>query len=399
MTEAVVADMSTAARPDIVIIGGGVIGSAAAYFLTKDGRAGRVIVLEPDPLYIRAATPRASGGARRLFSRPENILMSNFSISFYQRFAEHCSVDGEAPEIGFRCDGYLFIVPPEGVTTLESNYALQTSLGVEVHLLDRDALRRRLPSMHVEDVGAAAYAPKDGCLEPNGALQGFRRKARAQGAEYLAERVVDLAVHGTAVREVHLASGRVLRPRTVICAAGTWSAQVAAMAGMHLPVEPMQRHDHFWMCRAEIEQLPFVKDLNGLGFHPWDRGYTGSVVDFAIPGGHNWDVDHGYFERVVWPAIAHRVPAMEELRLCDSWVGHYDRNTLDGNMILGNWPGRLDNFYVACGFTGHGLMHAPAVGRALGELILDGGFQTIDLTRMGYQRVLDNEPYAEAGIR
>lgn len=208
-----------------------------------------------------------------------------------------------------------------------------------------------------------------------------------------------LAVEGAAVRGVTLASGRVLRPQVVICAAGTWSAEIAAMAGMRLPVEPMQRHDHFWECRATIERLPFVKDLNGLGFHPWDRGHAGSVVDFGIAAGHNWVVDHGYFERVVWPAIAHRFPAMEELRLRESWVGHYDRNTLDGNMILGNWPGRFENFFVACGFSGHGLMHAPAVGRALAELVLQGGYRTIDLTRMGYGRVLAGEPYAEAGIR
>lgn len=386
-------------EPDIVIIGGGVIGSAAAFFLTGSDAAPRVTVLEPDPLYSQAATPRASGGARRLFSRPENILMSNFSIPFYEDFAAHCSVDGEAPEIGFRRDGYLFIVPPEGVEILARNHALQTSLGVKADLLDRDALKRRFPSMQVEDIGAATYAPDDACLEPNGALQGFRKRARAQGADYVAERVTGLTVEGRAVRAVTLASGRVLRPHAVICAAGTWSADVAAMAGMDLPVEPMQRHDHFWECRNEIERLPFVKDLNGLGFHPWDRGYAGSVVDFGIAAGHNWVVDHGYFERVVWPTIAHRFPAMQELRLRESWVGHYDRNRLDGNMILGNWPGRLDNFHVACGFSGHGLMHAPAVGRALAELILHGGYRTIDLTRMGYQRVVDNEPYAEAGIR
>ena len=155
----------------------------------------------------------------------------------------------------------------------------------------------------------------------------------------------------------------------------------------------------FGRGHAEIGRLPFIKDLNGLGFHSWDLGFAGSVVDFDIAGGHNWEIDHGYFERVVWPAIAHRFPLMEELRLRDSWIGHYDRNTLDGNMILGNWPGRVDNFYVACGFSGHGLMHAPAVGRALSELVLDGGYKTIDLTRMGYGRVLDNAPYTERGIR
>lgn len=392
-------DGQSMSDPDILIIGGGVIGSATAFFLTGSGIAGRVAVIEPDPLYERAATPRASGGARRLFSRPENILMSNYSIPFYESFAEHCSVDGEAPEIGWRRDGYLFIMPPEGAGILERNHALQTSLGVRVDLLDRDALQRRFPSMQVGDIGAAAHAPEDGCLEPNGALQGFRRKARSQGADYIAERVTALSVKGTAVRSVTLSSGRVLRPKAVISAAGTWSAEVAAMAGMALPVEPMQRHDHFWECRTTIEPLPFVKDLNGLGFHPWDRGYAGSVVDFDITAGHNWDVDHDYFQRVVWPAIAHRFPAMEELRLRESWVGHYDRNALDGNMILGNWPGRLDNFYVACGFSGHGLMHAPAVGRALMELVLHGGYRTIDLTRMGYGRVLAGEPYAEAGIR
>lgn len=386
-------------EPDIAIIGGGVTGSSAAYFLAASGRAGRVVVLEPDPLYRQAATPFASGGARRLFSRPENIAMSNFSIPFYEDFATHCSVDGEAPEIGWRRDGYLFIVPPEGIAMLERNHATQRGMGVEVDLLDAAALSARFPAMEVSDIGAASHAPLDGCLEPNGALQGFRRKARALGVEYVADRVVGLTVERDAVRALALASGQVMRPQAVICAAGTWSAEVAAMAGMILPVEPMQRHDHFWECRAEIGPIPFIKDLNGLGMHAWDRGYTGSVVDFGIAAGLNWEVNHAYFETVVWPSIAHRFPAMQELKLRESWVAHYDRNRLDGNMILGNWPGRLENFHVACGFSGHGLMHAPAVGRALSELVLDGRYQTLDLSRMGYQRVLDGTPYAEDGIR
>jgi FAD-dependent oxidoreductase domain-containing protein 1 len=219
-------------QPDILIIGGGVIGSAAAFFLTGSGKAGKVTVLEPDPLYSKAATPRASGGARRLFSRPENIEMSNYSIPFYESFAEHCTVDGEPPEIGFKRDGYLFIVPPEGVGIIERNHALQTSLGVKVDLLDRDALQRRFPAMNVSDIGAASHAPEDGCLEPNGALQGFRKKARSQGAEYLAEKVVAMTAEGSAVRTVTLSNGEILRPKHLICAAGTWSADVAAIAAM-----------------------------------------------------------------------------------------------------------------------------------------------------------------------
>ncbi len=385
--------------PDILIIGGGITGSSAAYFLTRDGAAGRVAVLEPDPLYARAATPRASGGLRRLFSLPENILMSAFSLNFYAAFGTHCAVEGEAPDIGFHHDGYLFLMPPEGVAILEENHARQVSLGVEVDLLDPAALKRRFPSLHVDDIGAAAHTPGDAVLDPNSALQGLRRKARAQGADYITDRAVGMEVSGQAVRGVTLASGAVLRPRVVVCAAGTWSAEVAAMAGLDVPVEPMQRHDHFWECEEEIEPLPFIKALGGLGFHRVGRGHAGSVVDFAHPAGHDWEVDHGYFERAVWPAIAQRVPAMERLKLRDSWIGHYDRNRLDGNMILGNWPGRVENLFMACGFSGHGVMHAPAVGRALAELILTGRFQTLDLGRMGTRRVLDSAPYAESGIK
>lgn len=384
---------------DCVIIGGGVIGSSAAYFLAKDGRAGRVVVIEPDPLYEFAATPRASGGVRRLFSRPENILMSQFSLGFYQAFQTTMAVQGDAPHLDWRPLGYLFIVPPEGTEGLITDAELQRTLGVEVELLDPAALKEEYPFLSADGIGAAAFSPGDGLLDPNAALQGFKRKARSLGVEYVADRVTALEVVGTAVRRVHLASGVTIAAGAVICAAGCWSAEVAAMVGMPLPVEPMQRHDHYFECATPIDPLPFVKDLGGLGFRKVGRGYGGSVVDHDHPAGHDWMVDHGYFERIVWPALAHRVPAFEQLKLGASWVAHYDRNRLDGNMILGNWPGHLDNFHVACGFSGHGVMHAPAVGRALSELVLEGRFTTLDLTRMGYARIIENQPYAELGIR
>lgn len=390
---------ATLGTADCVIIGGGVIGSSAAYFLANDGRAGRVVVIEPDPLYEFAASPRASGGVRRLFSRPENIQMSQFSLAFYQAFATTMTVHGDAPYLDWRQLGYLFIVPPKGTDGLVHDAELQRNLGVEVELLDPAELQKRYPFLSPDGIGAAALSPGDGLLDPNAALQGFKRKARSLGVEYLPDRVIGLEVEGTAIRRVHLASGTSIEPGTVICAAGCWSAEVAAMAGMPLPVEPMQRHDHYFECAIPIEPLPFVKDLGGLGFRSVGRGYGGSVVDFDHPAGHDWSIDHGYFERVVWPALAHRVPAFEELKVGSSWVAHYDRNRLDGNMILGNWPGRLENFHVACGFSGHGVMHAPAVGRALSELVLDSRFSTLDLSRMGYARIVENKPYAELGIR
>ncbi len=391
--------MTIAGRADILIAGGGVIGSAAAYFLARSGRGGRIVVVEPDPLYAFAATPRAAGGLRRLFSRPENIRMSQFGRDFYSAFASHVAVDSEAPDIGWDPAGYLFLVPPEGVDGLAQDARTQAALGVPVQMLDPAGVQARFPSLAVADIGAGALSPEDGFLDPNAALQGFKRKARSLGVEYRTDRVADLALEAGAVRRVVLASGDTVAAGAVVVAAGTWSAEVAALAGIDLPVEPMRRFNHYFECATPIEPLPFVKDLGGLGFRPVGAGYSGSVTDHGVAAGHDWEVDHGYFEAVAWPALASRVPAFEVLKLRDSWVGHYDRNRLDGNMILGNWPGRADNLFVACGFSGHGLMHAPAVGRALAELVLDGRFATLDLSRMGTARVAAGEPYAELGIR
>jgi FAD-dependent oxidoreductase domain-containing protein 1 len=184
----------------------------------------------------------------------------------------------------------------------------------------------------------------------------------------------------------------------VINAAGCWAASIAKLAGMDVPVNPMRRFEHFVEIAEELPAMPLVKDPDRLVIRPEGKGYSVGLVDSGEPRGFNFEMDPAYFEDVVWPACAGRIPAFEALKLRREWVGLYDQCELDGNMILGNWPGRLDNFYVACGFSGHGLMHAPAVGRALAELIVAGRFETIDLTRMGYARVLANEPYAETGI-
>ena len=385
-------------KTDVLVIGGGVMGSSAAFFLRSRRNPPSVTVIEPDSSYALAATPRASGGARRLFSRAENILMSQFSIDFFLHFADHVSVDGECPALGWKQQGYLFIVPPDGVPILEQNYALQKELGVNVVLLDRAALKARFPSLHVDDIGGAAFSPDDGWLDPNAVLQGLRKKARHLGADYVTGRVVGLDFGKTAVRSATLESGETIQAQYVVNTAGAWAAEICALASMPLPVEPMRRFDHYFECAADIESLPYIKDLGRLAMRPEGRGFTAGLVDYSEPRGFNFELDHGYFERVVWPAAAHRIPAFEVIKPGRSWSGLYDQNSLDANMILGNWPGRLDNFFVAAGFSGHGLMHAPAVGRALSELILDGGYESIDLTRMGYRRVVENRPYPELGI-
>ena len=386
----------------VVIIGGGIIGSAAAYFLADAGIGADVTVVEPDPTYERASTPAGAGGVRCLMSRPENIEMSLVSRDFYADFNDTLATGDYQPEINFRRQGYLFLASPEGAGVLEDNFKTQENEGVDAELLDVDALKQRFPSIGTENVALACHSPNDGWIDPQGALLGFRKKAESLGVTYLKDRVADLETEGVKVTAAILESGERIAADQFLNTAGPWSAEVARMVGADLPVQPWCRVQHFWRAQDEIESLPLVKDESGSFFRPEGDGFAGGCPSWEVEPGFIWDWDRGYFayyfEETVWPLLAAMVPKFEALKLERTWGGHYGQNTLDGNMIIGKFSA-YENIITACGFSGHGIMHAPAVGRALMELVTTGRYQTIDLTRLEFQRVLDNEPYAELGIK
>ena len=383
---------------DVAIVGGAIVGSSVAYFVKHLAPAARVVVIEPDKTYEYASTLRASGGARRQFSCPENIEMSNFSIPFIASADDELAVDGEPAHVEWREGGYLFIVGDADVAILRSNCDVQRAHGVDAVWLDADDLHARFPSMNLDGVAAGVLTPGDGWCDPNGLLQALRRKARTLGAEYVDDRVVGIDHDGLAARAVRLASGRVLRAEFIVDAAGAWAKEIAAMVGMPLPIEPLRRFEHYFETPNAIEPLPYVKDTARLAFRPEGRGYSGGLVDSNEPRGCNFDIDHDYFERVVWPALAHRFPAFEACRCKRTWSGLYEQNELDGNPVIGNFEGRVENFYVVAGFSGHGMMHAPAAGRAIAERIVHGRYATIDLSRLGYRRIAEHAPYPERGI-
>jgi glycine/D-amino acid oxidase-like deaminating enzyme len=383
---------------DVVIIGGGAIGCATAVFLRKAG-VERVCVIEPDPTYAKAATPMATGGCRRLFALPENIRMSQFSIEYYKNFAQHVAVDGYAPDVQWKERGYLFIGGPQHAEVLEQNARVQEAEGVKIELLDRAAIAARYPWMRNDDLALGVLSPEDGWLDPNSVLQGFRHKAQAMGVTFLRDRAVDLYVRGRRIVEIELASGARVRGDHVVNAAGCWSASIAKLVGVDLPVNPMRRFEHYVELAHELPaDTPLIKDPDRLIIRPEGKGYAVGLVKSDEPRGFNFEVEPSWFQDVVWPACAARVKAFEELKLVREWAGLYDECELDGNMILGYCEGGPENFLVACGFSGHGLMHAPAVGRGLAELIATQTFGTLDLGRMGYQRVMEGRPCRETGI-
>jgi FAD-dependent oxidoreductase domain-containing protein 1 len=385
---------------DVLIAGGGIVGCYVAYFLKQRNPGIAVAVIEPDPGYAFASTVRASGGARRLFSCPENIAMSQFSIERITHFATEMSVDGQPASVDWVEQGYLFIVQgSQAMTMLEENAEVQRSFGADIRMLDREGLKRLLPSMHVDDLDGAAYSPGDGWCDPNSFLQGTRKKASSLGVEFIADRVTGFEWSNGRIAAARLGGGQTVPADYFVNAAGAWSAQVSAMAGMVLPVSPLRRFEHYFTGHRQIEPLPYVKDLHRLAFRSEGQGFSGGLVNSDEARGFNFDVDHHYFDEVVWPALAHRFPtAFEGVKCHRTWSGLYEQCELDGNPIIGSWTGNHENFFVAAGFSGHGMMHAPAAGRGIAELIDKGRYESIDLSRLGYGRVVRHEPYRERGI-
>ena len=387
-------------KSDILIVGGGAIGSAVAYYLKSMDPQVCVTVIERDPTYSLASTPRAAGGVRRLFSTPENIELSNYSIPKFESFDEDMAVDGEKANIAFKKFGYLFIVPPKDIDNLKRNIEIQKNMGCNVILMDPADLAAKWPSMYVDDLGAASYSPDDGWLDPHAVLIGYRKKAIALGANFVSDEVVNLEVTNGLVTKAILKSGQNIIADQFVNAAGAWAKDIALMLGIKIPIEPMRRFEHYWESQEQLEPtpMPYLKDPDRLAFRSEAAGYTGGVPTLNEPRGYNFDVDSTYFENVVWPALAHRFPKFERLRLLNTLPGLYDQNDFDGNMIIGPITSGPSNFHLLSGYSGHGLMHAPGSGRAMAELLLTGSYQTIDLTRFGYQRVTDNQPLRETGI-
>ena len=386
---------------DVVVVGGAVTGSAAAYFLgAEPAFNGSVLVLEREFGYAHCATTRSAASIRHQFSTPENIRMSMFGTAFLRRVAEHLAVDGDVPAIGFHEAGYLFLATPAGQAVLAGNHRVQRAEGADIALLDAPALAARFPWLTTTDVAAGTLGlTGEGWLDAHALMHGFRRKAIALGATYREAAVTDLERQGHRITRMRLEDGTAITCGTVINAAGTSAAILARTAGIALPVEPRKRCVFHFRSPAALPGCPLVIDPSGLYFRPEGAGFICGIAppDDNDPLSADFDVPYALWEDMLWPALAARVPAFEAARMVSAWAGHYDVNTFDHNVILGAHPD-VDNLLFANGFSGHGLQQSPAIGRALSELVTFGAYCTLDLTAFGWQRVLDGRPLRELSV-
>lgn len=388
-------------RYDVVIAGGAAVGSAAAYFLTADsGFQGSVLVVEADSSYQHCATALSAASIRHQFSTPENIHMSMFGTEFLRQFGPRMAVNEEQPDAAFHEGGYLFLATESGQDILHENHAVQKAQGANISLMNTAELASRYPWMNTEDLAAGALGLSgEGWLDAYGMMQGFRKKAIAQGATYIQDKITGLKRDGHRIVGAELASGSTVACGAIINAAGTGAAALAESAGIALPVESRKRSVFYFSSPAALPHCPMVIDPSGAYFRPEGQGYIAGIApaEDNDPPCADFDVQHELFDEVLWPLLAHRVPAFEALRCTRSWAGHYDMNVVDQNVILGLHPD-VDNLYFANGFSGHGMQQSPAVGRALAELVTHGKYQTLNLHRMGWARILENKPIIERNV-
>ena len=386
---------------DVVVVGGAAIGSSVACHLAMDPDFdGRVLVVEKDPSYARCASALSAASIRQQYSTAINVEISLYGIRFLREIGERLAVDGDRPDIGLHEGGYLFIATPEGVPVLAENHALQQRLGADIRWMDPAALKARFPWLAVDDLAAGTFgASGEGWFDGYGLMQAFRRKARAGGVDYLAGEVTGLVRSGGRVTHVRLADGTEVVCGAVVNAAGAGGPAVAAMAGLDIPVHNKKRMIFTFRCAEAVEGCPLLIDTTGVYVRPEGDGFLCGVVppEDQDPDSDDFDVDFSLFEEIIWPALATRVPAFERIRTGRAWAGHYDMNLFDHNAFVGRAPG-LANFYLANGFSGHGLQQSPAVGRGLAELLVHGAYRSLDLGVLGFERLIEGRPIVEKNV-
>uniref|UniRef100_A0A8C0ZPA5 FAD-dependent oxidoreductase domain-containing protein 1 n=1 Tax=Castor canadensis TaxID=51338 RepID=A0A8C0ZPA5_CASCN len=384
---------------DVVIVGGGVLGLSVAFWLKKlEKKQGAIRVLVVD-----------------------------------RDYTEYLAVVDAPPlDLQFSPSGYLLLASEKDAATLEKNVRMQRQEGAKVCLMSPEQLRNKFPWINTEGVALASYGMEDeGWFDPWSLLQGLRRKAQSMGVLFCQGEVTRFVTSSSRMEtssgeqmilkriyEVHVKMNHSLEYQPVECAivinaGGAWSGQIAELAGIgkgppgtlegtKLPVEPRKRYVYLWHCpQGPGLEAPLVTNTNGVYFRREGLGnnYLGgrNPTEEEEPDPTNLEVDYDFFQYKVWPHLAKRVPAFKTLKVRSAWAGYYDYNTFDQNGVVGPHP-LVVNMYFATGFSGHGLQHAPAVGRAVAEMVLEGHFQTINMSPFLFSRFYLGEKFQECNI-
>ncbi len=387
---------------DVLIIGGAMIGSSAAWWTARNPDfQGRILVVERDLTYANAATTHTNSCIRQQFGSEINIKISQFGVEFIQNFGNFMA-DPDTPRIHLHDFGYLYLADtPDFADVLVDNQKTQSRLGAGTRIMTPDQIAADYPFYNLDGILLGSHNPlNEGYFDGGTMFDWFRKKAKSLGVEYVQNEVTRIARAGDKVTGVTLASGETIGADIIVNASGTRGAKTAAMARLQIPIEPRRRYTFIFDAADPLHRdLPLTIDPSGVHMRSDGRYYMAGCPPDDDPAvdPDDFTMDHAIWQDKVWPAIAARVPAFERVKLINSWVGHYDYNTLDQNAIVGPHP-EVTNFLFANGFSGHGLQQSPAIGRGLSELICYGQYRTLDMADLGYGRIARNEPLLDRAI-
>jgi glycine/D-amino acid oxidase-like deaminating enzyme len=391
----------------VVIVGAGVMGAATACFLARDHGAA-VTLVERDPSFARASSSLSASSIRQQFSTAVNIALSRWSLEFLRRVGTELAVGDDHPAIGLVEPGYLYLARADTQAPMRTAHALQRAAGADVVLLEPEALRARFPWLATDDLVLGSWgASGEGWFDGPALHRAFLRKARSHGARIVHGEVAALEASGERVRGVRLADGSLVTADATVLSAGGWSAALAATLGLAWPVRPRKRDVFVLDSPAELPGCPLLIDPSGVWCRPEGRGFLAGAPPRPVEAGGPGDpdepdlqaIDHALFEEVIWPVLAARIPAFEALRVRSAWAGYYEMNDFDHNGIAGAVPG-WSGLWTACGFSGHGMQQAPAVGAALAAAVAGAGAASPvpSIEPLSPMRLVRGEPLIELNV-
>jgi len=391
---------------DVIIIGGAIMGSSAAWFLSQNPDFnGSILVVEKDQKYEFCSTAHTTSCMRQQFSTKLNVQISQFAADFVLNLQEYMVDKIRTPKLKINSFGYMYLADDVSFAeTLKDNQKIQIEAGAATELLSPTEIKLRYPFYNVEDIILGSInLVNEGYWDSMAVFDCWRNKAQENGVEYIENQVVDIIKNksGDRIKSIKLRSGELIAGENFVNASGPRAAFTSKMAGIDIPVEPRKRYS--WIFKAEKpldRQLPLTIDPSGIHdrengggtYQAGGHGVEDPAVDFD-----DFSMDYDLWEEKVWPILAHRIPNFESIKLMHDWAGHYSMNTLDQNAIVGP-HNEVQNFFFLNGFSGHGTQQAPAMGRAVSELLTYGAYQTLDMTPLHYERLMKGNRLVEKAV-
>ena len=342
---------------------------------------------------------------RQQFSTKLNVQISQFAADFVLNLQEYMVDKIRTPKLKINSFGYMYLADDVSFAeTLKDNQKIQIEAGAATELLSPTEIKLRYPFYNVEDIILGSInLVNEGYWDSMAVFDCWRTKAQENGVEYIENQVVDIIKNksGDRIKSIKLRSGELIAGENFVNASGPRAAFTSKMAGIDIPVEPRKRYS--WIFKAEKpldRQLPLTIDPSGI--HVRENGggtYQAGGHGVEDPAVHfdDFSMDHDLWEEKVWPILAHRIPNFESIKLMHDWAGHYSMNTLDQNAIVGP-HNEVQNFFFLNGFSGHGTQQAPAMGRAVSELLTYGAYQTLDMTPLHYERLMKGNRLVEKAV-